>query len=98
MYNSFTEPVLKITPKYFLKVPTDSYAKFQCMCDPRESPLPCDNYKMSWTFTDKYTGVTKDIYRNGTVLESPEIYKVKQGLGTSEFSILGWLTNEKFVY
>ena len=82
------EPELRINPRYFLKVPTDSYAKFQCACDPRYTS-PCDQYQMSWSFIDKYTGAKKDVFRNGTVLESPDIYKVKSGNGTSEFSIDG---------
>ena len=83
-----TEPLLKITPKYFLKVPTDSYAKFQCTCDHRNTTA-CEDNKMSWSFTNKHTGVTKDIYRNGAVLESPDTYIVTSGIGFSNISIEG---------
>ena len=86
----FTEPVLRITPKYFLKVPTDSYANFQCKCD-KKNTVPCEDNKMSWTFVDRHTGVKTDIYKNGVVVGSKDTYFVNSGVGYTNFTIEGRL-------
>ena len=63
-------------------MPVDSIAHFRCACATKDVKA-CRKHSMAWTFTNKHTGKSTVIYKDGMVKGNPTLYEVIEGVDGS---------------
>ncbi|KAL4222470.1 hypothetical protein ACF0H5_018510 [Mactra antiquata] len=92
-------PKLKVSPLYYLQVPSDSVANFKCECDVMDTAA-CINNNIVWSLVNTTSGMTKHIYKGGKLLDTSGLYEATVGHNKSSvnLTINGVNSNEEGDY
>ncbi|KAK3596823.1 hypothetical protein CHS0354_015679 [Potamilus streckersoni] len=86
-------PKLGISPMYYIQIPTDMYANFQCACLPGYTEY-CQNYTLSWSLIGRSDGTFQNISIGNQLIGDPQLYHIIQEGSAINMSILAVVDNK----